>query len=96
MKQHYKRSARSSSTVAPRIEDSSLAKKAKHLPMFGPGIEISIPLHLLPTYLEMYQLEVLGPKQLGWLREHGIRKRDGVLYVRRTREQSNEQQGKEG
>lgn len=83
-KKTYHRTSNKRSTIAPLPVDSSLEKKAKNLPMFGPGLEISIPLHLLPTYLEIYGLEVLGPKQIGWLREHGVRKRDGVLYVRRV------------
>lgn len=68
----------------PALPVTKSEKKARNLPMFGPGIEISIPLHLLPEYMKLYGLEVLGPKQIGWLREHGIRKRDGVLYVRRV------------
>jgi hypothetical protein len=80
-----RRPARRRSTVAaPMAPDSTLTRKAKNLPMFGPGIEITIPLHLWPTYKELYGLEVLGPKQIAWLREHGIPKKDGVLYVRRV------------
>lgn len=84
MKRQYHRTTNRRSTVAPVVVDAAITKKAKNLPMFGPGIEISIPLHLLPEYMKLYGLEVLGPKQIGWLREHGIRKRDGVLYVRRV------------
>ena len=39
--------------------------KALHLPRPGPGIVITVPLHLLPEYLEIYRLEpagVLEPK----------------------------------
>jgi hypothetical protein len=80
-----RRPARRRSTVAPpMVPDSTLTRKAKKLPMFGTGIVISIPLHLWPTYKEIYELEVLGPKQIAWLREHGIPKKDGVLYVRRV------------
>lgn len=32
-------------------------QKAKHLPMPGPGIVVTVPLHLLPEYLELYRLE---------------------------------------
>lgn len=86
MKRSSKKTHRpaSRSTVAPLAPDSSLVKKAKHLPLFGPGIEISVPLHLWPAYRELHHLEVLGPKQIAWLREHGVRKKDGVVYVRRV------------
>lgn len=84
MKRQYHRTTNKRSTVAPVVVDSTLTKKAKNFPMCGPGIEISIPLGLLPEYMRLYGLEVLGPKQIGWLREHGVRKKDGVLYVRRV------------
>lgn len=86
MKRPYKKTRRPAlpSTVAPLPLDDSLTKKAKNLPLFGPGLEIRIPLHLWPAYQQLYGLEVLGPRQIAWLREHGIPKRDGVVYVRRV------------
>lgn len=79
-----RRPVRKHSTVPPRPPDDSLTKKVKNLPLFGPGIVISIPLHLWPTYRMMNGLEVLGPKQMAWLAQHGVPKRDGVLYVQRA------------
>lgn len=35
------------------------AQKAAHLPMPGPGIVVTVPLHLLPEYLDLYRLEPL-------------------------------------
>ncbi len=96
MKSYKKNSRRSAVSPPPVLTRNE--QKAHHLPMFGPGLEISVPLHLLPEYLKLYGLEVLGPKQIGWLRDHGIRKRDGVLYVRRVplaKEKENDQEGVE-
>jgi len=53
-------------------------EKAKNLPMFGPGIVITVPLHLLPEYLELYSLQPL---------DRGVPPRpfepSGILLVRR-------------
>jgi hypothetical protein len=32
-------------------------RKARRLPMPGPGIVVNIPLHLLPAYFKLYGLE---------------------------------------
>jgi len=47
-------SARTTTTVLIEAPD---VQKARRLPMFGPGIAIKIPLHLLPAYMELYGLE---------------------------------------
>lgn len=50
---HKSKGPRPSPVVLPETAD---VRKAKHLPMFGPGIVISIPLHLWPAYAELYHL----------------------------------------
>jgi len=40
--------------------EQSDIRKAKRLPMFGPDIEITVPLLLLPAYMQLYHLEPIG------------------------------------
>jgi hypothetical protein len=60
-------------------------KKALKLPRFGPNIEITVPLHLLPAYQDIYHLV---PMNLGEIRDMeqklGRRKPAGVLWVKRV------------
>lgn len=64
------------------------AKKAKNLPMPGPGIVVTVPLHLLPEYLQLYGLT---PMSRGEVADNekatGKRKPSGMLYVKRTRKE---------
>lgn len=57
-------------------------EKAKHLPRFGPGIVITVPLHLLPEYLDIYSLVPAG------IQEPKVPPRDGpgeaILLVKRV------------
>ena len=46
-------------------------QKARNLPMFGPGIVINVPLHLLPAYFKLYSLTPKGMAA------------SGVLHVKR-------------
>lgn len=65
----------------PEPEDVRMTK-ARHLEMFGPGIVITVPLSLLPQYLELYQLVSQG------IREPKVQQKDGpgeaILLVKRT------------
>lgn len=74
---------RDEQTPAP---DSSHIEKAKNLPMFGPGIVITIPLRLLPEYMELYALAPNG------IREPKVPRRDGpgeaILLVKRVSKES--------
>jgi len=45
----------------PEPTDSRMTR-ARKLPRFGPGIVITVPLSLLPEYLELYQLKPNGVK----------------------------------
>jgi hypothetical protein len=58
------------------------AQKAAHLPMPGPGIVISVPLHLLPEYLALYSLQPAG------IREPKVKPTNGpgeaILLVKRV------------
>ena len=63
-------------------------RKARRLPLFGPGIEITLPLHLLPAYQDLYNLV---PMTLGEVRDMekrlGRRKPAGMLWVKRVPKQ---------
>lgn len=43
----------------------SARTKALRLPRPGPGILVTVPLHLLPEYLDIYRLEPRGVKDPG-------------------------------
>lgn len=62
------------------FEDVTL-RKVKHLPMPGPGIRVSVPLGLLPRYLELYGLEPTG-----------YRGGENVLLVRRVSQEAAHEQ----
>lgn len=46
--------------VLPEEHD---VRRAKRLPMFGPGIVLVIPLLLWPAYKELYQLDIKGYRE---------------------------------
>lgn len=52
-KPYHKASRKTAPVVLPATADE---RKARHQPMFGTGIVISIPLHLWPAYAELYGL----------------------------------------
>lgn len=57
----YKRNnARKSASKPVIIPEAVDVRKAKNLPMFGPGIVISVPLALWPAYRELYHLDKLS------------------------------------
>jgi hypothetical protein len=56
-------------------------RKAKRLPMFGPGIVIRIPLIHWPAYKDMYHLEPTG-----------YRESSGVLLVKRVPPETDKEQ----
>lgn len=66
-----RRTSRAKAPAAPVIPQDVRTKKAKKLPMFGPGIVISVPLSLLPEYLKLYDLEPQGMQR-------------GILMVKRV------------
>lgn len=43
--------------VKPVDTRSQAQKKAAHLPLSGPGQAVTVPLHLLPEYLQLHSLE---------------------------------------
>lgn len=53
--------------LPPKEPDEVSMRKALKLPMFGPGISITIPLNLLPAYLELYHLQPKGMSANGVL-----------------------------
>jgi hypothetical protein len=80
-------------TPAPKPEPvDTRMKRAKNLPMPGPGIVITVPLSLLPEYLQLYGLT---PMTRGEVADHetasGKRKPSGMLYVKRNKEGKNDQ-----
>ena len=72
----YRRTGRKHVLVLPpQPSQDALMKKARHLPMFGPGITITVPLGLWPSYQELY-----GLHPVGW--------KNDKLYVRRIPRES--------
>jgi hypothetical protein len=71
---------------APVDIHAKKAKKAKNLPLPGPGIVVTVPLSLLPEYLQLY---ALIPMTRGDVADNeratGRRKPSGFLYVKRSR-----------
>lgn len=65
------------------------AQKARNLERFGPGIVISIPLHLWPEYQALYSLQPTG------IREPKVQPKYGpgeaILLVRRVPKNQEEQ-----
>lgn len=61
------------------------AQKAKNLPMPGPGIVVTVPLSLLPEYLQLYGLTPMTSGEVRDVAEASRSRRlPGVLYVKRT------------
>ena len=82
--------SRKKAPILPAEMESARRKKARHLPMFGPGIVITIPLSLLPEYYELYGLEPLPFSEVVE-REMASKKRKpaGVLWVKHAKNQEN-------
>ena len=59
-------------------------KKARHLPMFGPGLVITVPLSLLPEYRELYQLQELDRGEAMEVKRQSKRSLSGILLVKRV------------
>jgi hypothetical protein len=80
---------RSPKTATPVETEDVRMKKARHLPMPGPGIVITVPLSLLPEYLELYQLRPMEPGEVRSLEQKSHnRKPAGVLWVNRIPKQT--------
>lgn len=56
-KPYHKQSTRPQKVVLPPSADE---RKARNQPMFGPGLVIPVPLHLVPAYLSLYGLTPTG------------------------------------
>jgi hypothetical protein len=52
----YKSAQPTKTTVKLEAPD---VRKARNLPMPGPGIMVRVPLHLWPAYMELYGLELI-------------------------------------
>lgn len=75
--------------VEPKTEpETDRMKRARQLPLPGPGIVITVRLDLLPEYLELHHLV---PMSSGEVRDAAAVSRKsrlpGVLYVKRTRKE---------
>ena len=80
---------------APQPEPiSAREQKARNLPMPGPGIGVTVPLHLLPEYLALYGLQPSG------VQEPKTPRRDGpgeaILLVTRAPARSAGERTKKG
>ncbi len=69
----------------------SLLEQARRQPYLGPNLIVSIPLSLLPAYLELHHLELLSGEELakkpmvnGTMNGTEWSKRYGAIIVKRT------------
>lgn len=76
---------RSKAAPLPPVEPEDITiKKARNLPMFGPGIVITVPLNLLPAYIQLYGLDVLTRGDVRDREQQlGVLKQPGMLWVKR-------------
>jgi hypothetical protein len=65
-------------------EDTGMIK-ARRLPMPGPGIVVTVPLGLLPEYLNLYSLEPMERGEVRDLLTATGQPRRQVLYVKRIK-----------
>lgn len=72
------------STKAPVVPQTPQAVSARKLPMFGPNIPIDVALPILPAYYELYTLVPLTRREVQDLKNKGMRKPDGVVWVKRV------------
>lgn len=78
----YRRTGRKHVPILPpQPSQDSLMKKALNQPMFGPGIIITIPLGLWPSYQEIYGLDPIVWK-------------NDKLYVKRIKKERKAGDGK--
>jgi hypothetical protein len=84
-KHGYRSSTRNKPAVLPEPPD---LQKARRLPLPGPGIKVTIPLHLLPAYLELYGLAPIEGQPWAPV---GMRP---VVLVRRTAKRTRRSNGK--
>jgi hypothetical protein len=67
------------------------AQRVAKLPALQPGVQVTIPLDLLPAYLNLYHVAAMDRTAVSKLEERtGTRKEPGVLWV-----QTQTQDGKE-
>jgi hypothetical protein len=65
--------------------ESARMKKARNLPMPGPGMIVTVPLHLLPEYLALYSLQPMTRGEArDVVQQSGKGRLAGVLYVKRV------------
>ena len=73
--------------------ESDTMKRARRLPLPGPGIVITVPLSLLPAYLELHNLVPMSRGEVATNeKETKRRKPAGFLYVKRTRREGKNEQ----
>lgn len=72
--------------VLPPAEPEDVTmKKARRLPLFGPGIVIPVPAHLYPAYTQLYNLEPMTLQEVSQTEERlGYRKPAGTVWVKRV------------
>lgn len=74
------------SVVLPQMDPDDVAmKKARRLPLFGPGIVIPVPERLYPAYLQLYDLVPMTLLEVSAVEQKlGRRKPDGLVWVKRV------------
>ncbi len=77
--------SRKSAPAVPVEPEDVLIKRARRLPLSGPGIVTTVPLTLLPAYMQIHNLEPFTRDEIRKRAQQGIRKPDGVLLVKRLK-----------
>lgn len=81
-----KRSTPTWKKTPPPVQEESRRKRARRLPLPGPGIVVTVPLSFLPEYLELYRLVPMTPGEVMQLETRSKHTKPGdVLWVRRAK-----------
>lgn len=73
-----------------KSRENTTTERAAELPAHQPGVLVTVPLELLPTYLELRGLRAMDPGEVrGFELASKTRKVDGVLWVTRATEKTN-------
>jgi hypothetical protein len=69
---------------------SARMQRAHKLPLLGPDLIVTIPLSLLPEYLELHGLSPMSIGEVAdVVKASGRMRRPGVLYVKRIKKEEN-------
>ena len=80
-----KTTRRTATKLPPPPLEHEITKRARKLPMFGPGITIRVALTLWPAYKDLYQLVPMSPGEVRDTEKRlGRKKPEDVVWVKRV------------